>query len=50
MRYSLGAQANTVEPEKLGKANGAYRADVGGGSLVYMTFGEITLSNNELKK
>lgn len=35
---------------RLGKANGAYRADAGGGTQVYMTFGEITLSNNELKK
>ncbi|MCG7496417.1 hypothetical protein MHO82_06050 [Vibrio sp. Of7-15] len=35
---------------RLGKANGAYRADAGGGTQVYMTFGEITLSNSELKK
>ena len=29
---------------RLSSANGAYRADAGGGTLVYMTFGEIKLS------
>lgn len=29
---------------RLSNANGAYRADAGGGTLVYMTFGEIKLS------